>query len=137
MAVAVNLQRVASQTTLTTTTGLPLQALTLIVDRNPPALLLEQPLPILPMIAIQLLVSGFFTYVGCIGITRGAAGTSGPSAADRDREDMMNDIMRLKESSIVGQEVPTSSNDKVSYQFFFKTLMPGRESCGTGVLSSN
>ena len=72
------------------------------------------------MIAIRMLVSGFLSFVGCIGITRGAAGTSGPSAAEREREDMMNDIMRLRESSIVGQEVPTSSNDKVSYHFFFK-----------------
>lgn len=30
----------------------------------------------------------------------------------------MNDFMRLKESSLVGQEVPTSANDKVSYHFF-------------------
>ena len=43
------------------------------------------------------------------------AGTGGPSAAEREREDMMNDIMRLKESSLVGQEVPSSSHDKVSY----------------------
>lgn len=75
----------------------------------------------LPMIAFLTLVSGFFQLsirrnVG--SSTRGAVGGGGPSAAERDREDLMNDFMRLKESSLVGQEVPTSTNDKVSYHFF-------------------
>jgi hypothetical protein len=73
----------------------------------------------LSMIAIWTLVSGFskHKYVPFIGSSTrgGVAGTGGPSAAEREREDMMNDIMRLKESSLVGQEVPSSSHDKVSY----------------------
>ncbi len=46
--------------------------------------------------------------------TRGTTGTGTSTAAEREREDLMNDFMRLKESSLVGQEVPISGNDKVS-----------------------
>ena len=92
------------------------QALTQAVGRNPP----EVAAPVwvmLQMIAILTLVSGFSSpqsnHIG--SSTRGTVGGGGPSAAEREREDLMNDFMRLKESSNVGQEVPASTNDKVSY----------------------
>ena len=92
------------------------QALTQAVGRNPP----EVAAPVwvmLQMIAILTLVSGFSSpQSNRIGSsTRGTVGGGGPSAAEREREDLMNDFMRLKESSNVGQEVPASTNDKVSY----------------------
>ena len=93
-----------------------LQALTQAEGLNPP--LLAAPVWVmLQMIAILILVSGFSSHqCNRIGSsTRGTVGGGGPSAAEREREDLMNDFMRLKESSIVGQEAPTSTNDKVSY----------------------
>jgi len=114
-----------------------LQALTQAGGRNPP----EVAAPVwvmLQMIAILTLVSGFSspqTYrIG--SSTRGTVGGGGPSAAEREREDLMNDFMRLKESSNVGQEVPASTNDKVSY---LVDRWPGalEEKCGEiGILLS-
>lgn len=93
-----------------------LQALMQTGGRNPPVLAAPV-LGMLQMIAILTLVSGFSSpQCNRIGSsTRGTVGGGGPSAAEREREDLMNDFMRLKESSILGQEVPASINDKVSY----------------------